>query len=156
MAGWVGTMMALSLLVIALCFLGIAAGVFLALREALERGQSLAREIGELRRDLAPTLAALGRLGKEGAEVAELAKEEVRELVHTTRRVRKDVEKGITRTRKRLADFEAVVDVVQEEVEETAMEFSAALREVRTGDGMIGQLRRLILPAAPPKRRRRR
>ena len=72
MAGWVGTTMALSLLVIALCFLGIAAGVFLALREALERGQSLAREIGELRRDLAPTLAALGRLGKEGAEVAEL------------------------------------------------------------------------------------
>ncbi|MEP6591028.1 MAG: hypothetical protein ABJC19_07580 [Gemmatimonadota bacterium] len=146
MNGWVGPTMAISLVLIAICFLGIAGAVAFTLREALERGQSLARELGELRRELSPTLQALNRLGTGGAEVMELAQEEVREILHTTRRLRRDVEKTVERTRIRLADFEAVVEVVQEEVEETALDFGAALRTVRTGSGVIGRLRRLVLP----------
>lgn len=154
MPTWVGPTVAISLLVIALCVLGMVLGAIVALREAIERGESLAREVGELRRELAPALQALGRLGKEGAEIADLAKEEVREIVYTARRLRKDVEKGITRTRHRLADFEAVVDVVQDEFEETALDVTSALHTVRTGGGMLGQLRRLII--APRRGRSRR
>ncbi|MEO5800472.1 MAG: hypothetical protein ABIZ70_13195 [Gemmatimonadales bacterium] len=146
MAEWIGPTVAISLALIALCFLGIAAAVALTLKEAVERGQSLAKELGELRRDLGPTLQALNRLGTGGAEVVELAQEEVREIIYTTRRLRKDVEKSVTRARRRLADFEAVVEVVQEEVEETALDLGAALRTVRTGSGVIGRLRRLVLP----------
>lgn len=146
MNGWVGPTVAISLVLIALCFLVIAAAVALAMREAIERGQSLARELAELRKELTPTLKALNRLGEGGAEVVELAQEEVREIVHVSRQLRRDVEKTVHRTRQRLADFEAVVEVVQEEVEETALDFGAALRTVRTGSGMIGQLRRLVLP----------
>ena len=50
MPTWVGPTAALSLLVIALCFLGIAIAALYALREGVERGQSLAKELGELRR----------------------------------------------------------------------------------------------------------
>lgn len=146
MAGWIGPTMAISLALIAACFLGIAAAVAIALKEAVERGQSLAKELAELRHDLGPTLKALNRLGTGGAEVVELAQEEVREIIYTTRRLRKDVEKSVTRARRRLADFEAVVEVVQEEVEETALDLGAALRTVRTGTGVIGRLRRLVLP----------
>ncbi|MES2123787.1 MAG: hypothetical protein V4503_03770 [Gemmatimonadota bacterium] len=146
MNGWVGPTVAISLVIIALCFLGIATAVYLAMREAVERGQSLAKELAELRRELTPTLHALNRLGEGGAEVFELAQEEVREIVHVSRRIRRDVEKTADRTRRRLADFEAVIEVVQEEVEETALDFGAALRTVRKGSGMIGQLRRLVLP----------
>ncbi len=146
MAGWIGPTVAVSLVLIAVCFILIAAAVGLTLKEAAERGQSLARELGELRRELAPTLQALNRLGTGGAEVVELAQEEVREIIYSTRRLRRDVEKTVTRARERLADFEAVVDVVQEEVEETALDFGAALRTVRTGAGVIGRLRRLVLP----------
>lgn len=152
MPTWVGPTVALSLLVIALCFLGIALAALFALREGLERGQSLAKEMGELRRELSPLLQAFGRLGKEGADVLDLAKEEVREIVYTTRRFRKDVEKGMQRTQHRLADFEAVVEIVQEEVEETALDLTTALRTVRTGTGMIGQLRRLVLPTRRGRR----
>jgi hypothetical protein len=154
MPTWVGPTVAISLLVIALCVLGMVLGAIIALREGIERGESLAREVGELRRELAPALQALGRLGKEGAEIADLAKEEVREMVYSARRLRKDVEKGITRTRRRLADFEAVVDVVQDEFEETALDVTSALHTVRTGGGMLGQLRRLII--APRRGRGRR
>lgn len=146
MAGWIGPTMAISLALIAACFLGIAAAVAVTLKEAVERGQSLAKELAELRRELSPTLQALSRLGTGGAEVVELAQEEVREIIHTTRRLRKDVERSVTRARERLADFEAVVEVVQEEVEETALDLGAALRTVRTGTGVIGRLRRLVLP----------
>ena len=146
MAGWIGPTMAISLALIAICFLGIAAAVAITLKEAVERGQSLAQELAELRHDLGPTLQALNRLGTGGAEVVELAQEEVREIIYTTRRLRKDVEKSVIRARRRLADFEAVVEVVQEEVEETALDLGAALRTVRTGTGVIGRLRRLVLP----------
>lgn len=154
MPTWVGPTVAISLLVIALCVLGMVLGAIIALREGIERGESLAREVGELRRELAPALQALGRLGKEGAEIADMAKEEVREIVYSARRLRKDVEKGITRTRRRIADFEAVVDVVQDEFEETALDVTSALHTVRTGSGMLGQLRRLII--APRRGRGRR
>jgi uncharacterized protein YoxC len=138
--------MAISLAVIALCFLGIAAAVILALKAATERMRALAGEVTGLRHDLGPTLASVNRLVTGSAEVVELAEGEVREIIHTTRRLRRDVEKSVQRARGRLADFEAVVDVVQEEVEETALDFGAALRTVRTGAGMIGRLRRLVLP----------
>ena len=67
-------------------------------------------------------------------------------MIGTVRHVRYDVERGMKRTRERLADFEAVVDIVQEEVEEAALDLTAAIRTVRTGTGVIGRLRRLILP----------
>jgi uncharacterized protein YoxC len=138
--------MAISLAVIALCFLGIAAAVVLSLQAASERMRALSHELTGLRQDLSPTLTAVNRLATGSAEVVELAEDEVREIIYTTRRLRRDVEKSVERARERLADFEAVVDVVQEEVEETALDFGAALRTVRTGTGMIGRLRRLVLP----------
>lgn len=146
MPGWIGPTVALSLVVIALCFLGIVAGISLAIREAAARSQSLANELAELRRELSPTLQALNRFGKDGAEVAGLAKEEVREIVLMTRRLRKDMERGLQRTRRRLADFEAVVEVVQDEFEETALDVTTAMRTVRGGAGMLAQLRRLVMP----------
>ena len=139
MTGWVGLTMAISLVLIALSYLGIAAAVALALK-------SLSREVAALRRELSPTLQSVNRLTTESADVVALAREEVRQIVGTTRRLRQDVEQSARRARERLADFEAVVDVVQEEVEETALDFGAALRTVRTGTGMIGRLRRLVLP----------
>lgn len=154
MPTWVGPTVAISLLVIALSVLGIVLGALIALRQGIKGGEALAREVGELRRELAPALQALASMGKDGAEIADMAKEEVREIVYSARRLRKDVEKGLTRTRRRLADFEAVVDVVQDEFEETALDVTSALHTVRTGSGMLGQLRRLII--APRRGRGRR
>lgn len=146
MPGWVGPVAAISLLVIAVCYVAIAAMVLLALRETSERGRSLGRELAQLREELSPALQSLNRLGQNGAEIANLVRDEVKALVRTSEDVRGDVAHGLKRTRRRLADFEAVVDVVQEEVEEAALDFTTALRTVRTGTGMIGRLRRLVLP----------
>jgi len=146
MPGWVGPTVAISLALIALCYLGLAAAAVLMIRETVEHSKALGRELAELRKELTPALKSLNRFSTQGAEIADLARDEVQEMVHTARRVRQDVERGLQRTRERLADFEAVVDVVQEEVEDAALDLTTALRTVRTGTGMIGRLRRLILP----------
>jgi len=146
MSAWVGPTVAISLLIIALCVLGVVIGVLIAGRQLASKSEHLARELSGLREELGPALRALNRMGEGGAEVAMLAKEEIREIVYATRRVRKDVEKTSKRLRHRVEDFDALLEVVQDEVEETALDVTAALRTARTGSGMIGQLRRLIKP----------
>ncbi len=84
--------------------------------------------------------------------MAEQARDEVGQIVDVVHRVRVDAEAGINRTRRRLADFEAMIDVVQEEVEDTALDVAAAIHTARSGIGIVGQLRRLVRPRA---RRRR-
>lgn len=146
MPAWVGPVVAISLALIAVCYIGLAYLAVITLRKTAEQTATLGQELARIREELSPALTSLNRLGTQGAEVAGLARDEVQEMVRTAQRVRYDVERGMTRTRERLADFEAVVDLVQEEVEDAALDFTAALRTVRTGTGMIGRLRRLVLP----------
>lgn len=154
MPGWIGPTIALSLLVIAACAIGAAVIMVKAWQEATTRSDSLATELADLRAELTPTLRALARFGSDGAEIAQMAKHEVAELVHTSHQFRKDLSRGVRRAQRRLADFEAVVEVVQEEVEETVIEVSTMLQTARTGAGMLGQLRRLVVPRKRKRSRR--
>jgi uncharacterized protein YoxC len=151
MASWIGPTAAISLLIIALCFLAIVSTLLVTLKGLMEQSISLGKEFQQLRQEMAPTLKYLGELGREGASVAEMAKDEIKELVKTSRGIREEVERGVKRAKRRLEDLEAVVEVVQEEVEETALDVGAALRSARQGAGMIGKLRRLLVP---PRTRR--
>jgi hypothetical protein len=146
MPGWVGPTVALSLVVLAIAVAMITAMALIAVKEAKEHGESLAREIATLRNDLAPTLAAVRRLGEKGFDVAEMAQAEAKEIIEASRRIRYDVERGVKRAKGRLADFEATIAVVQEEIDATVVEVGAALETARSGVGMIGQLRRLVRP----------
>ncbi len=146
MSGWVGPVIAIALVVIAVVYVVAAFVALKAIQTTVEQGKMVGKELAELRQELSPALASLNRLGSHGAEIVDLARGEVGELVATSRHLREDLECGMQRARERLADFEAVVEVVQEEVEDAALDFTAALRTVRTGTGVIGRLRRMILP----------
>ena len=146
MNGWVGPTIALSLVLIAFCTVGVLVVALFGLREVRQISISLAIELECIRRELAESLGSLKRLSDQGQDVIELTRAELTEIIHLTRRLRHDIERGVKRTKRRLADFEAVVEVVQEEVEETALDFGATLRTVRSGRGMIGQLSRLVRP----------
>lgn len=152
MQSWVGPTVAIAQAIMALCVVGVAVAVLLALKEAREKTQGLAHELAEIRKDLSPALKALNHLGESGAEVAELARDEVRELVDSSRSLRRSVSRGVRRVEQRLGDFDALAEVVYDEVEDTALSAMTTLRTVREGSGMIGQLRRALVPG----RRRRR
>jgi hypothetical protein len=146
MPGWIGPVVAISLLVIAISFVIICYVVVTAAAQAAEHGMSLGRELGQLRTELTPTLEAVKRLSEKGSSVVDLAEAEAREIVSTTRQLRADVKRGIKRAKQRLADFDATIEVVQEQVDSAVVEVGEMIETARASVGMIHQLRRMVRP----------
>lgn len=126
-ATWVGPVGAVSLLVIALSFLAMAAVLALIGKAVVE------------------TLRSLRDTAAEGRTLVATLREEVDEVVRTSQRVRHDVDRGVRRAKRRLADLDALAEVVQEEVEDTALDVAAKVRSFRSGASVVSRLRRLIL-----------
>ncbi len=65
MAGWVGPMIAVSILVIALCYVGLIVLAVGTARAAASRSETLAKQLSALREELGPTLETFKRLGRQ-------------------------------------------------------------------------------------------
>lgn len=136
-AGWVGPTMALSLLVIALAFVTIAAAIALAARQAIEEIRQLSRLLDGLRGDLSPALKLVASVAGEGEKLVQVVSGETDELVRASRALRAGLEQ-------RIENLQAVYDVLAEEVEETAIDAAVSLRSFRSGIGWFGMIRRLL------------
>jgi uncharacterized protein YoxC len=144
--GWVGPVVAVSLLVVAVAFLGIAIGILIVASRLIEPVQQLGRVIQSLQDDLTWTLKGLRQLTEQSQDLLTVVRSEAGAFAHTSRRLRRQVLRGAERIQTRLADLETLYDVVHEEVEETALDVAAALRTVRTGSGVLARIRRLLVP----------
>ncbi len=144
--GWVGPVVAVSLLVVALAFLGIAIGILIVASRLIEPVHQLSRVIQSLQDDLTGALKGLRQLTEQSQDLLAVVRNEAGAFAHTSRRLRRQVLRGAERIQTRLADLETLYDVVHEEVEETALDVAAALRTVRTGSGVLGRVRRLLVP----------
>lgn len=119
MAPWVGVVSALSLAVIALAAIVVAAA-------------SVASALGV--RTLVRALEQLA--GPAITDVRQLIgtiKGEADALAGTSRDIRLRIVRAADAAEGRLADLDALVEVVQAEVEETALDAAATLRNVRRG-----------------------
>lgn len=145
MPGWVGPTAALSLLVIALCFLVIPVVVLTAGRALARTAEELKSEISTLRGELGPAIQSVNRVATKVEGISDQVSGEIYDLVETSRRTRYDFERGLKRAKARLEDLDALAEVMQEEVEETALDAAAAMRSVRTAGGAIGLIRRLLV-----------
>lgn len=134
---WVGVVSALSLAVLALCALAIAAislaaaqraGKFLALFEALATPA-----VGDAR-----SLIATVRGEVEG-------------IVGTSRDLRARVLRAADAAEVRLGDLEALLDVIQEEVESTTIDLAATFRDLRRGANLVEWGKKVL---ARPKRKK--
>lgn len=143
--GWVGPTMALSLLVIALSFLAIALTLVAAGRAAAKVTAEVRDELHGLRTELGPVFQSVDRLREKVEVISDQVGGEIKEIVDTSRKARYSFERGLKKAQHRLQDLDALVEVVQEEVEETALDASAALRTVRTAGGAIGFMRRMLV-----------
>lgn len=138
MPGWIGPTVAISLVVIALAFAAIGVAVTLLARTAI-------REVRELREEVAPAISAVRRITDAGADLSGDIKREVQEYLATSRAVRRDLERGVYEVKSRLADLDALYEVVHEEVEDTALDVAARVRAVRNGAGMVSRIRRWLV-----------
>ena len=145
MPGWIGPTIALSLLAIAVSFVTMAVAMVLYGNRVARHTERVARQVTDLRAELAPTLDGLRRLATTGQDLATTVREEVLATVRTSRRIRRSVSRGVRQVRHRLAELDALYEVVHDEVEDTALQVAATLRSVRGGAGALSRIRRLLV-----------
>jgi hypothetical protein len=136
--GWVGPTAALSLVVIALSFAAIGIATVLAARAARRRMAALAEGIDRLRDEVEGVLTSVRQLAQSATAEAE-------QYLATGRAIRLDLERGVRRVKARLADLDALYEVVHGEVEDTALDVAARVRAIRQGASVVGRLRRWMV-----------
>ena len=108
-----------------------------------------------LERDTRPALETAKSLIGESQRVAVQLTGEVKEFTSASQDIRQRLLGAVDRIEDRLVDLDTLVGVVQEEVEETVLDVSSALRTTRRGGALVGSVRRLLF-GKPRKRKRRR
>jgi hypothetical protein len=144
---WVGPTIAISLAVIALSVLGMAIALGRSVLKLVAHRKRIAAVFDTLQEDAQQAIVAARRLTEQAQDLMVLVRHEAGAFAETSRRVRRKVVRGIDRVEERLADLETLYDVVHDEVEDTALDVAAALRSARQGNGMIGRVRRLLVPS---------
>jgi methyl-accepting chemotaxis protein len=152
MPGWIGPTIAISLLLMALCTVGLTLAALVVFREVLQGAKSVSSELQELRAELGPMIRALNRFGEAGTEVVDIARQEIREVVAASQDLRADIRRARRRAGRRLADLDAFVEVMQEEIEETGIAAATAMRSLRAGGGVAGQVGRMLVSRRRSKR----
>ncbi|HYC33824.1 MAG TPA: hypothetical protein VEB59_16155 [Gemmatimonadales bacterium] len=143
---WVGPTAAISLVVIAASTLGAAVALAVAALRVAGQVRRIGTVVEGMQDELRHTLTGARRLAEQGQDLVVLLRHEAGAFVQTGRRVRRKLVRGVDRLESRLADLETLYDVVHEEVEDTALDVAAALRSARAGNGMLGRVRRLLVP----------
>jgi len=143
--GWIGPAVAFSLVVISLASLLTAVFCLVIARRASQQARMVSETLEHLKTDLAPAFRTLAELTQDGRETAHVVKAEAVAIAELSSRLRGQVETAAERVRERLANLEALYDVLEEEIEETALDVAAGLRSLRRGAGWFARLRRLLL-----------
>jgi uncharacterized protein YoxC len=138
--------MAVSLAVIALSFLGLAIAAVAAMGKLANQVKTIGQTVAGFQDDLGRTLKSVRQLTEQAQDLMVVVRQEVGAFADTSRRLRRKIVKGVDRIQEKLEELEALYDVVHEEVEDTALDVAAALRQVRQGNGVIGRVRRMLVP----------
>jgi hypothetical protein len=143
----VGPTVAISLVVIAVSLLGAAAALAYAALRIMGETRKLSTMIQGYQEDVAQTLAGARRLSDQGQDMLVLLRQEIGAFTQTSRRIRRKLVRGVDNIEAKLTDLETLYELVHEEVEDTALDVAAALRTSREGNGMLGRVRRMIVPS---------
>ncbi len=145
---WVGPVMAVSLALIALSVVIVAGGLVLMagrIKGEIEERKLLFNQVAA---DAKDTMESIRELVNDGEHIVGMVRDEAQAFTRTGRTIRKKLKRGVNRVESRLADLEALYDVVHEEVEDTALDVAAGLRQFRRGrgTGLVGRMTRVLLP----------
>jgi len=144
---WVGPTVAISLAVLALSFLGMAVAVAVAAFRVAKQAKKVGGLVDGLQDDIARTLKGVRNLTEQAQEVMVLVRHETGAFAQTARRLRRKTVRAVDRIEAKLEDLETLYDVIHDEVEGSALDLAAALRSLRRGNGMLGKVRRILVPS---------
>jgi uncharacterized protein YoxC len=143
--GWAAQVTAISTAIIALAVLVAGVGLVLVLYQFRSLKQTFERVAMLLERDARPTLDSARRLVDDAQHVFQSVRRETEDIMHSSKEVRERVDRLMHKTEERLQDLDALIDVVQVEVEETALDIAAALRTTRRGASVLRTMKRTFL-----------
>jgi uncharacterized protein YoxC len=96
-------------------------------------------------RETRPVLDSVRGLVGDASKAVATVRSEVDGLANTSRGLRDRVERAADTVEDRLLDLDALLDVVQQEVEDAALDISAALRTTRRGGKILRKMKRRFL-----------
>jgi uncharacterized protein YoxC len=144
---WVGPTVAISLAILALAFLGLAIAVGVAALKLAGQVRKVGTMVDGLQDDVARTLKSVRSLTEQGQDIMLLIRHETGAFAQTARRLRRKTVRAVDRIEIKMEELETLYDVVHDEIEGAALDMAAALRSVRRGNGMLGRVRRLLIPS---------
>jgi uncharacterized protein YoxC len=144
---WVGPTVAISLAVLALSFLGLAVALAVAAFRVAGQAKKVGTLVDGLQDDIAGTLKGVRSLTEQAQEVMVLVRHETGAFAQTARRVRRKTVRAVDRIEEKLQDLETLYDVVHDEIEGSALDLAGALRSLRRGNGVLGRVRRMLVPS---------
>ena len=127
---WVGVVSAISLGIIALAAIVVAAAFIVAALGIRTAVLALKHLAGPAITDVRQLIGSI--------------KTEAEMLVDTSRDIRRRIVRAADAAEQRLTDLDALAEVVQEEVEETALDAAAAMQNVRRGLSMLQWGRKVL------------
>jgi uncharacterized protein YoxC len=144
---WVGPTVAISLALLALSFLGMAIAVAVAAFRLAEQAKKVGALVNGLQDDIVRTLKGVHSLTEQAQEVMVLVRHEAGAFAQTARRLRRKTVRAVDRIEAKLEDLETLYDVVHDEIEGSALDLAASLRSLRRGNGVLGRVRRMLVPS---------
>lgn len=145
MTGWPSVVTALSTLVIALVVVGLVVAMLIMLRRVTALSASMTRVLETVERDARPTIESVRRTAEEANRLGVAIRTEVEGFAGTSQRLRDRVERTSQALEERFSDLETLLDILQDEVEETVLDLAAVMRTTRRGAGLFRAARRVIL-----------
>jgi len=143
--GWPAVVTALATAVLAGSVLVLMIGLVAALRQMNTLTARLTHLMENLDRDARPTLEAVRRTVDDAGRVAVVVRDEVAAVVGTSKRLRERAERTATALEERFLELETLLDVLQEELEDTVLDVAALLRTTRRGSGLFRAAKRAFL-----------
>ncbi len=145
MTGWTAVLTALSTAVMAVAVLAFSLALAFTLRRMMELSRNVERLVETLDRDARPALDAVRRTADEASRMAILVRDEVEGFTGTSKQLRSRIERTAGALEERFVEFETLLDLLQDEVEDTVLDVAAAMRTARRGTGLLRSVRRAFL-----------
>jgi len=143
--GWPAVVTALSTAVIAVAVLVLLASMVVVLRRLSALSASVTRVGETVDRDARPALESVRRTAEEASRLGVAIRTEVEGFTGTSKRLRDRVERTSSALEERFIELETLLDVLQDELEETVLDLAAVMRTTRRGAGLFRAARRVIL-----------
>ena len=107
--------------------------------------QMVERLLDVVDREARPALQSARTIMEDGQRLVASFRQEAEGVVGTAHDARERLERLVVKVEERLQDLDALIDVFQYELEETALDVAAALRTTRRGATVFRAMKRAFL-----------